>query len=135
MSKTKQKKAKPIPATKLTLDECERRGWLAQVVEQRIPHTFITRDLFGVIDIIAVSPQDGIIGIQASSGTNLHGRRAKILAEPRMVDWLGGGGGLQLWTWSKAGLDTKLKPAFALRVEHYGLSHEHGTVMVGGVGT
>ncbi len=96
----KAKKTKPIPATRLTLDECERRGWIAAVVEQTIPHTFIKRDLFGVIDIVAVTP-GGIVGIQATSGTNLHGRRAKILAEHRMALWLNAGAKLELWTWER----------------------------------
>jgi len=48
------------------LAECRRRGWPAQTVEQRIPHTFITRDLFGVIDIVALAGPR-IIGIQVTS--------------------------------------------------------------------
>jgi hypothetical protein len=48
--------------TARTLAECKKRGWIAQVVEQTIPHTFIKRDLFGVIDIIAVTPSKERIG-------------------------------------------------------------------------
>jgi hypothetical protein len=121
VARAKTKKAKPIPASRLTIKECERRGWIAQVVEQRIPHTFITKDLFGVIDIIAVAP-GRCIGIQASSGTNLHGRRAKILAEPRMAQWLNAGNLLQLWTWDRVILDGVDTKTFSLRVESYGAS-------------
>lgn len=75
--------------TARTLAECRKRGWIAQVVEQTIPRTFIKRDLFGCIDIVAVTPE-GIVGIQATSnltGGN-HGMRVqKILAEPRMREW------------------------------------------------
>lgn len=48
--------------TARALAECRKRGWVAQVVEQTIPRTFIKRDLFGVIDIIAVKPTKEQIG-------------------------------------------------------------------------
>lgn len=42
--------------TARALAECRRRGWIAQVVEQTIPHSFIKRDFLGCIDIIALVP-------------------------------------------------------------------------------
>lgn len=48
--------------TARTLQECKRRGWTAQVVEQTIPRTFIKRDFLGVIDIIAVTPSKERVG-------------------------------------------------------------------------
>lgn len=48
--------------TARTLKECRKRGWIAQVVEQTIPRTFIKRDLFGIIDVIAVTPSKKAIG-------------------------------------------------------------------------
>lgn len=45
-----------VSPTARTLAECKKRGWIAQVVEQTIPRTFIKRDLFGIIDVIAVTP-------------------------------------------------------------------------------
>lgn len=48
--------------TARSLAECRKRGWHAQVVEQTIPRTFIKRDLFGVIDIIAVTPSKERVG-------------------------------------------------------------------------
>lgn len=109
--------------TARTLAECKRRGWIAQVVEQTIPRTFIKRDLFGVIDIIAVEPSRSltggmvcdlvvpgrIIGIQATSGTNHAARVAKAKAEPRTAHWLGAGGVLEIWSWSKRGGKGKRK--------------------------
>lgn len=82
--------------------ECKRRGWIAQNVEQTIPRTFIKRDLFGVIDIVAATPT-GILGIQATSGDHSANRRTKILAEPRMKLWLAAGARLAVWSWSKRG--------------------------------
>ena len=102
--KPKKKKRGKSP-TALTLEECGKRGWIAQVVEQRIPHTFITRDLFGIIDIIAVVPGEAILGIQATSNNGgTHAARVhKALAEPRLTTWLKAGGRFAVWSWSKRG--------------------------------
>jgi hypothetical protein len=100
--KKRKRRSGPSP-TALTLEECRNRGWTAEVVEQRIPKTFITRDFIGVIDIIAFSPSDGIIGIQATSGSggNHAARVHKALAEPRLIKWLRAGGKFQVWSWKK----------------------------------
>jgi hypothetical protein len=90
------------------LAECRRRGWPAQTVEQRIPHTFITRDLFGVIDIVALAGPR-IIGIQVTSGSNHAARIAKIAAEPRARAWCEAGGKIEVWSWSKRGAKGKRK--------------------------
>lgn len=112
-----KKRKKGISATKRTMDECERRGWIAQVVEQRIPHTFITRDLFGIIDIVAITP-DGIMGIQATAGSNNHALRMhKARAEPRLAAWLAAGAAFAVWSWAKRGARGKPK-TWTLREEH-----------------
>jgi hypothetical protein len=92
-----------------TITECKKRGWTAQNVEQTIPHTFIKRDLFGVIDVIAVTP-DGIIGIQATGdhGGDMQRRVRKIVAEPRALVWLGAAR-LAVWGWGKRGAVGKRK--------------------------
>jgi hypothetical protein len=151
----KKKRKKPVSATAKSLHECKRRGWIAQTVEQTIPHTFIKRDLFGVIDIIAVQPPSqrigdiccvykrpyigasepgsytcptcgvtndmklgAIIGIQACAGASHAARRDKILAEPRMLQWLKAGGQLQLWSWSKRG-QRDARKLWTLRTEDF----------------
>ena len=38
--------------------ECKRRGWIAQVVEYRVPRVNILRDLFGVLDVVAITRHD-----------------------------------------------------------------------------
>lgn len=93
--------------TARTLAECRKRGWIAQVVEQTIPRTFIKRDLFGCIDIIAVAKPlndaGGIIGIQVTSGSNHAARLAKAKAEPRIAAWLSAGAKFFVWSWAKQG--------------------------------
>ena len=101
--------------TARSLAELRRRGLTAQVVEQTIPRTFIKRDLFGVIDIVAMGAGH-IFGIQCTSGTNHAARRAKILAEPRAMEWLRCGGKLEIWSWAKRGERRKQK-RWTLRVE------------------
>jgi hypothetical protein len=98
-----------------TLAECRRRGWIAQVVEQTVPRTFVKRDLFSIIDIVAVGERS-IIGIQATSGSNSAPRVTKILAEPRALRWLQAGARLEVWSWSKRGARGKRK-TWTLRVE------------------
>ena len=113
-----KRKAKRVSPTARSLAELRKRGWPAQVVEQTIPRTFIKRDLFGCIDIIALTPE-GILGIQATSnltGGNHSERRRKIDAEPRAQQWLAAGGKLEIWSWSKRGGRGERK-LWTLRVE------------------
>lgn len=117
--KAKRKKSTPLNARSLA--ECRKRGWTAQVVERRLPRTFTTVDLFGVIDIVAIAAVPGrkvILGIQACAGTDHAKRRDKILAEPRVAEWIAANGHLELWSWSKRGAAGKRK-LWTLRVETY----------------
>jgi hypothetical protein len=110
--------SKKVSPTQRTLAECKRRGWIAQVVEQTIPHTFIKRDLFGVIDIIAITP-DGIIGIQATAGKGNHAKRvAKAVAEPRLSAWLRAGAMFGVWSWALQGARGEVK-RWTLREENF----------------
>jgi hypothetical protein len=99
-----KKKSKGISPTARALAECRKRGYIAQVVERRIPYQFVTIDLFGCIDIIAITPTD-IIGIQATGGDsgNHAARVHKILAEPRAMAWLNTGARLEVWSFAKRG--------------------------------
>lgn len=116
---TPKKRKKGTSPTARSLAECRKRRWTAGVVEKfvRFPKPGHLVDLFGVIDIIAITPE-GIVGIQATSGTNHANRRDKILAEPRARQWIDAGCKLELWTWSMKGSRGKRK-LWALRVETY----------------
>jgi hypothetical protein len=76
-------------------------GAQADVVEKRLPHTFTTKDVAGCIDVVAYGARVGILGIQTTSGKNHASRRKKALAEPKLRDWLRGGGQFEIWSWSK----------------------------------
>jgi hypothetical protein len=88
-------------ATAMTLARADELGFTAQNVEKWIPHTRRRLDLFGCIDIVAVHPRCGIIGIQATSASNHAARRTKSAAEPRLRRWLKAGGRFEIWSWKR----------------------------------
>lgn len=69
-------------------------GFRVGKTEQRlpIPGKFITQDLFGCIDFLAIKRGVGIVGIQATSDDNHSHRVVKAKAEPALRDWLESGG-------------------------------------------
>lgn len=124
MPPKKKRRRAGISPTQRTMAELRKRGWTAQVVEHRVPRVNILRDLFGVIDVVALAPgvfnleAPYILGIQATSGVNHAARRDKILTEPRARQWVEAGGRLELWSWSKRG-DRGKRKLWALRVEAF----------------
>lgn len=112
----KRKKPKFSP-TSHALKECKARGYIAQVVEKfvRFPPPGHRVDLFGVIDIVAITPS-GILGIQATSNNGgTHAARVhKIHAEPRARAWLAHA---RLEVWSFALRTTGKQKRYELRVE------------------
>lgn len=103
--------------TQRTLAHCRAQGWPVQVVERWNPHAKVRVDLFGVIDLVAITPT-GLLGIQACAGASHAARRDKILAEPRAAAWVAAGGRLELWSFSKRGARGERK-LWTLRVETY----------------
>lgn len=96
--------------TARTLQHLRKLGFIADVVERRLPRCFITRDAFGFGDILAARPGVGIVLIQATGGSgNFAKRKAKILAEPRAVEWIASGGRIEVWGWNKQGPRGKRK--------------------------
>ena len=88
--------------TQLTLRELRGLGWQHQVVEYWHAHASKRVDLFGVIDILACSP-DGILGIQATTRDNMWNRRNKMLTKKasQVSGWITAGGLLEIWGWDK----------------------------------
>jgi hypothetical protein len=117
VSAEKRARRKPVSTTAMALKECRKRGWVGDKVEQRV-RSFITRDLFGCIDIVAMTPEGRIVGLQVTGGQGGQhaARRAKILAEPRMAQWVACGAGLELWSYAKRGAAGARK-LWVLRIE------------------
>lgn len=107
-----KKRAKPFPATNASRKRLEADGWTVAVVEQRIPHCFITRDAFGFGDLLACSPTRGIMLVQVTGGngrSNFNARVAKIKSEARAAIWLASGGRIQVWNWNGKGNKRELE--------------------------
>ncbi len=83
-------------------------GMTAQVVERFCHFSKRRIDLFGVIDIVAMSNWH-IIGVQTTSGDNVAARLAKINAEPRALAWVKAGGSLEVHGWKQRGPRGKRK--------------------------
>ncbi len=83
-------------------------GWTAGVVERFNRFAKVRNDLLGCIDIVAVHPDRGILGVQACSdggtrGSDVGTHVTKALAEPRLATWLQAGGKFEVWGWGKRG--------------------------------
>lgn len=64
--------------TQLTLKHLRKNGYqLVQVTERWNPFARVRQDLFGIIDVLAVSETE-VVGVQATSATNVSARIRKI---------------------------------------------------------
>jgi hypothetical protein len=67
-----------VSPTARTLAELRKRGYpLVQVVERWNAFARVRQDLFGIVDVLAVSEGE-IVGVQATSGSNVAARVKKI---------------------------------------------------------
>lgn len=72
--------------TARTLKHFRDRGFaLVDVVEKWIPGANIHRDLFGIIDVLAVDANGAITAVQATSGDNVSKRVDKITASDALI--------------------------------------------------
>lgn len=85
--------------TSLTINYLRSQGINCGVVERWIPQAKRRIDLLGFIDIVALDKR--VIGIQATSFSNMSSRINKIVGEQfkEATDWLNCGGEIQVWTW------------------------------------
>lgn len=72
-----------VSPTQRSLAYLRRQGYVAEVVEQNVPHARTKRDLFGFIDIIAVRDTD-TVAVQTTDATNVAHRIVKIEASPHL---------------------------------------------------
>lgn len=91
--------------TQRTLRELRQQGCVCEIVEKWIQHAGphgIRKDLFGIIDVLCLDPQRGIVGVQ-SCGSSFSAHRRKLTVEKYQEtrDWLEAGGKLELWGWRK----------------------------------
>jgi hypothetical protein len=107
-----KRRKKPFSANRASIKKLESEGWTVGLVEQRVPHCFITRDFLGFVDLICCSPTRGIMAVQVTGGTstsNFHARVAKTKSEPCHGVWLASGGRLQIHSWEGKGKNRTLR--------------------------
>lgn len=98
-----------LSPTQRTLKALRERGLISAIVEKFNAHAGpfgIRQDLFGIIDIISLDPETGVIGVQ-STGQDFSGHRRKMMEERTQEcrDWLvTPGTSLELWGWRKVKL-------------------------------
>jgi len=95
--------------TQRTLTKLRADGLLAAVVEKWNAHAGVRQDLFGVIDILAISGAS-TIGIQACAGASHADRRKKCVKSEKLVKWLQSSHRhFEIWSWSQKGPRGKRK--------------------------
>lgn len=89
--------------TQRTIRALQDRGLKCAIVEKWNGHIGIRQDLFGIIDIIALDPESGVIGVQSCG--NSYSAHLKKFREERLqecLDWINTPGtSLELWAWRK----------------------------------
>jgi hypothetical protein len=88
--------------TQHSLALLRRVGFVAAVVERRLPRCGVTVDAFGLFDLLAVRADcRGVVGVQATSGTNHASRVRKRLGNAALPTWLAAGNRAEVWSWTK----------------------------------
>lgn len=91
-----------MKSTARSLEHCRKLGYVAGLVERRLPRTFTTIDFLGLIDVLALDGLPGVLGIQACWQSDQAAHRAKALANANLRPWLAAGNRFELWSWRRA---------------------------------
>jgi hypothetical protein len=86
--------------TQRSLKVLRQRGLLADVVERWIPRVNKRKDLYGFIDILAIG-EGRIVGVQATSASNMASRISKIANHPNLGAVRGAGIEIWVYGWRK----------------------------------
>ena len=99
---------KGLSATQRTLRALREQGRVADIVERRIPKGphlpfGLGKDFLGIIDIIALDPEHGVVGIQSCSQTfSEHYKKMTVEIGEMSLAWIRTPGTrLELWEWRK----------------------------------
>jgi hypothetical protein len=94
-----------------SLKHVRTNGYTAQVVERWNAFARVRQDLFGFIDIVAIKP-GAILGVQATSYSNISARVKKILSNESTRTWLLSGGIIEVHGWRKVKnrYEVKIRP-------------------------
>lgn len=106
-----KRKRMGVSPTRRSLAWLKSHGWIAEVVEQRlpIPGKFVTRDLFNCIDVVAVRPPGArydecngaeLLGVQVTASA-VTARMNKSEQQAPLRDWLAAGARFEVHGWVK----------------------------------
>lgn len=87
--------------TQRTLSWLRARGLDPEVVEYWHHFAGVRKDLLGVFDILYMSPEEGIVGVQTTTLGHQQERVRKIQASSKARLWLASGGRIEVWGWRK----------------------------------
>jgi hypothetical protein len=107
-----------VTPTARSLKHARDRNWLVTVVERWNPHARVRHDAFGFLDILILDGQHGVLGVQATSGSNVAARQRKIQMVAATRDWLRAAARLEVWGWRKLrerGKRSREAPRWTLR--------------------
>jgi len=95
-----------LSPTQRTLREQRKQGRVCGIVERWLPlggGAGFRKDLFGIIDLIALDPARGVVGIQScGSSWSEHVKKLTEGKAQECIDWLSTPGTkLELWGWRK----------------------------------
>jgi hypothetical protein len=89
-----------VTPTQRSLAKLRADGWTTAIVEHWNAHARIRQDLFGFIDILAL--RDGeTLAVQATSGSSVAARVAKIAASETAPIVRKAGWRIEVWGWRK----------------------------------
>ncbi len=93
-----------MSATQRTIKSLEELGYTVGIVERFLSHGGpfgVRKDLFGLFDLIAMHPEEGIVGVQCF--TTAWKEHLTILEENRDIalTWIAAGGHIEFWGWRK----------------------------------
>jgi len=94
----------PTSPMRRTLKWCRDQGWIADVAEKWVSFGGtggIRRDLFGFIDVAALTDRTGVLAIQVTSASNASPRVKKIVALPAATLWLERRNTIEVHGWRK----------------------------------
>jgi len=102
----KKKKRSSMSSVQRTIRQLKDNGMVCAVVEKWNPFVGehgIRQDLFGIIDILALDPIRGVIGVQCcGSDFSSHIRKITVDKAQETEDWLNTPGTrLEIWGWRK----------------------------------
>lgn len=102
--------------TQRSLKWLRKNGFVAEVVERWNPWSRTRKDLFGIVDIVAIKRgSNGVCGVQATSKDHISARVKKAQDSEHLGTWLAAGNSFIVHGWgkftkrNKSGAKSKIK--------------------------